>query len=124
VGLIHGPRSPHRSRGHRVDLKHPDLAKKLVVTSNADMVDPKQADGPLDENGHGTHVAGIAGAITNNGIGVAGTAPNARILPVRVLDAEGSGTADQVAAGIRFAADQGPTSSTFSRLPPRSGGGR
>ena len=90
-----------------VDLEHPDLAKKLVVRSNADMVDPKKADGPLDENGHGTHVAGIAGAITNNGVGVAGTAPNAKILPVRVLDAEGSGTTDQVAAGIRFAADQG-----------------
>jgi subtilisin family serine protease len=90
-----------------VDLKHPDLARKLVVRPDADMVDPKGADGALDENGHGTHVAGIAGAITNNGVGVAGTAPGAKILPVRVLDAEGSGATDQVADGIRYAADHG-----------------
>jgi subtilisin family serine protease len=90
-----------------VDLAHPDLSSKLVtghdfVASNNDC--PR---GPQDENGHGTHVAGIAAAITNNGIGVAGVAPDARIMPVRVLDSEGSGSSEDVAAGIRWAADHG-----------------
>src|SRR5215210_367220 len=83
-----------------VDLQHPDLSSKLVaghdfVASNGDC-----PPGPQDENGHGTHVAGIAGAVTNNGIGVAGVAPDAQIMPVRVLDAEGSGSNEDVAAGI------------------------
>lgn len=102
-----------------VDFNHPDLASKLIYYPEADFVAPNGActgkkgqrtctqDGAQDENGHGTHVAGIAAAITNNGVGVAGVAPEAKILPVRVLDAEGSGTTDQVAAGIRFAADKG-----------------
>jgi subtilisin family serine protease len=90
-----------------VDLNHPDLKSKLV--SGADLVAAGGdcPPGPQDENGHGTHVAGIAGAATNNGIGVAGTAPDAKIMPVRVLDADGSGTTDDVAAGIRYAADHG-----------------
>jgi subtilisin family serine protease len=102
-----------------VDLGHPDLATKIVAYPDADLVEPNGTctgsrrnrmcvqDGAQDANGHGTHVAGIAAAVTNNGIGVAGTAPGARILPVRVLDANGEGTADQVGAGIRYAADKG-----------------
>jgi subtilisin family serine protease len=88
-----------------VDLRHPDLAAKLVVHKDADFVEPGKA--PHDREGHGTHVAGIAGAITNNGIGVAGTAPDAKLLPVRVLDAAGEGTTDWLARGIRYAADKG-----------------
>jgi subtilisin family serine protease len=90
-----------------VDLAHPDLSSKLVAGHDfvADSADCPP--GPQDENGHGTHVAGIAAAVTDNGIGVAGVAPDAQIMPVRVLDAEGSGSNDDVAAGIRWAADQG-----------------
>jgi serine protease len=90
-----------------VDLNHPDLQGKLV--SGADLVAGQQdcPPGPQDENGHGTHVAGIAAAVTNNGIGVAGTAPDAKIMPVRVLDADGSGTTEDVAKGIVYAADHG-----------------
>jgi subtilisin family serine protease len=90
-----------------VDLGHPDLSSKLVA--GHDFV-AGQADcpaGPQDENGHGTHVAGIAAAVTNNGIGVAGVAPDAQIMPVRVLDDEGSGSLEDVAAGITWAADHG-----------------
>ncbi|HKP20765.1 MAG TPA: S8 family peptidase [Thermoleophilaceae bacterium] len=92
-----------------VDLGHPDLSSKILP--GTDFV-PEQGEadcpaGAQDENGHGTHVAGIAAAVTNNGIGVAGVAPDAQILPVRVLDAEGSGGSDDIAAGIRWATDNG-----------------
>jgi subtilisin family serine protease len=88
-----------------VDLGHPDLRKQLV--KGTDIVDGDTAcpQGPQDQYGHGTHVAGIAAAVTNNGIGVAGTAPDAKIMPVRVLDASGSGSTANIAAGIRWAAD-------------------
>ena len=61
----------------------------------------------VDKNGHGTHLAGIIGAGVDNSIGIAGVAPNARILPVKVLDETGSGTYAQVAEGITYAADMG-----------------
>lgn len=61
-----------------------------------------------DPNGHGTHVAGVA-AGADNGCGAIGVAPDATILPVRVLDDEGAGTVDVVAEGIRKAADRGAT---------------
>lgn len=61
-----------------------------------------------DPNGHGTHVAGVA-AGADNGCGAIGVAPDATILPVRVLDEDGAGTVDVVAEGIRKAADRGAT---------------
>jgi subtilisin family serine protease len=90
-----------------VDMTHPDLAANRIdgadVTPDADQGCP----GPQDENGHGTHVAGIAAAVTGNGIGVAGTAPEARIMPVRILDADGSADDATVVKGIEWAADHG-----------------
>ncbi len=62
---------------------------------------------PLDENGHGTHVAGTIGEKSGNGIGLTGLAYGARLMPVRVLDRNGRGEADDIAAGIRFAARHG-----------------
>jgi serine protease len=89
-----------------VDLNHPDLRDKLLPGRDF-VTDETCTPGAQDPNGHGTHVAGIAAATTNNGIGVAGTAPAAKILPVRVLDSSGSGTGDDISAGIKWAADQG-----------------
>jgi subtilisin family serine protease len=87
------------------DLTHPDLKANLIdgvdIVAGSNDCPP----GPQDENGHGTHVAGIAAAATNNGIGGAGTAPDARIMPVRVLDAEGSADDATVIKGIEWAAD-------------------
>lgn len=86
-----------------VDLRHEDLAGRLLP--GRDFVDD---DGdPQDEHGHGTHVAGVAAATAGNGRGVAGVAPGARILPVRVLDEDGAGSSRDVARGIRWAVDRG-----------------
>jgi len=63
--------------------------------------------GAADDNGHGTHVAGTIAQSTNNGVGVAGIAPEATILPIKVLSASGMGTNGWVAAGIDAAVDQG-----------------
>jgi serine protease len=58
---------------------------------------------PLDENGHGTHVAGTIAEKTDNGIGLTGLAYRAKLMPVRVLDRDGRGNAMEIAKGIRFA---------------------
>ncbi len=62
---------------------------------------------PNDDNQHGTHVAGTVAQSTNNGRGVAGIAFKASIMPVKVLDSSGFGTFDDVADGIRWAANNG-----------------
>jgi serine protease len=61
----------------------------------------------VDDQGHGTHVAGTIAQTTNNGVGVAGMAHCARLMPVKVLNKMGWGTLADVAEGIRFAADNG-----------------
>jgi hypothetical protein len=61
----------------------------------------------IDASGHGSHVAGIIAAAANNGIGGSGVAPNAKILPIKVLDQAGQGDARDVATGVRYAADSG-----------------
>lgn len=79
-----------------VDAVHPDLAGRVV--DGPDLVD---GDGvPADEHGHGTHIAGIIAAATGNDVGGAGIAPQARILAIRVLDADNHGTPEGVTAGI------------------------
>lgn len=62
---------------------------------------------PDDEDGHGSHVSGIIGAVSNNDIGIAGVAWNASLLPVKVFDKSGYATAGKVAAGIRYAVNRG-----------------
>jgi serine protease len=61
----------------------------------------------VDRNGHGTFVAGVVGESTNNHLGLTGLAYGATIMPVRVLDASGSGDSVTIARGIRYAATHG-----------------
>jgi subtilisin family serine protease len=99
-----------------VDLAHPDLQGQLVPGAtftgcgkgggpcgNGDYRGP---DGENNEDEHGTHVAGIVAAATDNGVGVAGVAPDASIMPVKVLE-EGTGSYGEIAEGVRWAVDHG-----------------
>jgi type VII secretion-associated serine protease mycosin len=87
-----------------VDAGHPDLAGQVLP--GIDLVAGTTGTS-TDPNGHGTHVAGTVAALTGNNVGVSGFAPHARILPVRVLGASGSGSSSAVATGVTWAADQG-----------------
>lgn len=82
----------------------PDLAETCFV-SGYDFVENDSH--PNDDNGHGTHVAGTVAQSTNNGLGVAGVAFESCLMPIKVLNRNGSGTYADVAEGIRFAADKG-----------------
>ncbi|HET9197773.1 MAG TPA: S8 family serine peptidase [Solirubrobacterales bacterium] len=89
----------YRSQGSRF-RRSPDFGPGQFV-SGYDFVDGDRV--PLDESGHGTHVAGTIGEKTDNGVGLAGLAYGAKLMPVRVLDREGLGNALAIAKGIRFA---------------------
>ncbi len=82
-----------------IDYSHPDLAAKII--GGWDFVNNDSV--AEDENGHGTAVAGIAAAITNNAEGISGVSWGARILPVKVTGADGLGTYEATAAGIVYA---------------------
>ncbi len=88
-----------------VDLNHPEFAGRIDTVNDYDFANNDVV--AMDDFGHGTHVAGIAAAATNNGQGVAGVAGGCEILPVKVLDSKGSGTDSNVALGIKWAADRG-----------------
>ena len=86
-----------------VFARHEDLRGRLLRGHDFVQKDRR----PQDGNGHGTHVSGIVVATANNGRGGEGAAPGARVLPVRVLGNDGSGSANVVAKGIDYAVDQG-----------------
>jgi subtilisin family serine protease len=87
-----------------VDLTHPDLKNKLK-NSGRDVVN-NDFDA-TDDNGHGTAVAGIAGAETNNNEGIAGVAWKCKILPVKVAAKDGTFDMAKISEGIKWAADNG-----------------
>jgi subtilisin family serine protease len=123
-----------------VDITHPDLLANLwsnpgEVPGNgldddgngmADDVrgrDFVHNDGdPSDHENHGTHVSGIAAAVANNSLGVAGVAPGAQIMGVRVLDGNGSGSTSDIANGIAYAANEGAGVINLSLGGPAGGG--
>lgn len=87
-----------------VDTDHPDLVDRLVLEDAWDFVNEDPS--PEDDHGHGTHCAGIAAAASDNGEGIAGVV-GAQVLPVKVLDRDGSGYWSDVAAGIDWAVAHG-----------------
>jgi len=86
-----------------ISLGHPDLASNLI--QGWDFINDDSV--PDDDQGHGTHVAGIIAAVGNNGVGVSGMAWQARVMPVKILDEYGMGDTLTAASGIYWAVDNG-----------------
>ncbi|MDQ0205647.1 S8 family peptidase [Alkalicoccobacillus murimartini] len=86
-----------------IDPSHLELSDKIEEGFNA--ID--DSDDIKDEHGHGTHVSGIAAAITDNQDGIAGVSWNSRLLPIKVLDENGEGSSYAVAKGLYWAVDNG-----------------
>lgn len=108
-----------------IDFHHPDLAPASIWRNPDEVVNGRDDDGngyvddvmgwnfvdgnpnPWDLAGHGTHVAGVIAAATGNGEGIAGIAPSARIMPLKVLNFLGRGRSSGIAAAIAYAATEG-----------------
>ena len=89
-----------------VESSHPDLAGKVVASATC-LGGPCHDGTGEDDNSHGTEVAGIAAAVTGNGKGIAGVAPDAKLLVAKSLDSTGAGRVDDINAGIRWVVDHG-----------------
>lgn len=87
-----------------IDMTHPDLAANIDARGARNFVEPGQP--PDDDFGHGTHVAGIVAAVGDNAQGACGVAYRARILPIRVLGVDGTGTTWNTVTAIDYALEQ------------------
>ena len=111
-----------------IDYTHPDLAENIWINEaelngvegfdddeNGYIDDIRGWDfingdnAPLDDNMHGTHVAGIAGAVGGNGIGIAGAVWNVKLMPIKVFQSNGVGNASTIAEGVTYASENGAT---------------
>lgn len=109
-----------------IDYTHPDLEPNIWINeAELNGVEGFDDDGngyiddikgwdfihntntPLDDNMHGTHVAGIAGAVGGNGVGITGAAWNVKLMPVKVFQASGIGDAATIAEGVTYASENG-----------------
>ncbi len=108
-----------------VDISHPDLTSNIWSNSREIPGNGLDDDGngyindvngwdfvnndssPVDDNGHGTHVAGIAGAVGNNGLGISGVMWNTRLLPLKVIGASGYGYESDAIEAVLYAQQAG-----------------
>jgi subtilisin family serine protease len=88
-----------------IDYTHPDLAANMWPTYGYNFV--ANTNNPMDDNGHGTLVAGIIGAVGNNGVGIAGIDWNVQLMAVKVLDSTGSGLTSTAIQGLNYAVANG-----------------
>ena len=116
-----------------VDYTHPDLEDNIWInTAELNGVEGYDDDGngyvddirgwdfinldnaPLDDNMHGTHVAGIIGAVGNNGIGISGAVWNVKLMPIKVFQSNGTGNSATIASGVEYATNNGATIQNMS----------
>lgn len=108
-----------------IDYNHPDLKANMWVNTREIAGNGKDDDGngfkddvygydfanndanPMDDNGHGTHVAGTIGAVGNNGLGVSGVAWKTRVMSLKFLDADGSGYMGDAIRALNYAVANG-----------------
>jgi subtilisin family serine protease len=93
-----------------VDLAHEDLAGQIAASTScvgAAGQPARCAGSGQDDNGHGTHVAGIVAAVGGNGVGVTGIAPDAELVAAKVVSGPGVATVADVVAGIKWVVDHG-----------------
>ncbi len=108
-----------------IDYTHPDLAVSQLWRNPGERANGQDDDGngliddligwnfvdpfqpPWDDHGHGTHVAGVIAANANNARGIAGIAPNARLMVLKALDGSGHGSGSDIARAIGYAVSQG-----------------
>ncbi len=110
-----------------IDPTHPDLSANLWINEDEipnngidddingyvddtwgwNFVSDDGDNSPVDDHGHGTHVAGTIAAVGNNGIGIIGVAPEAKIMPIKVLNNEGKGHVSTIVDGIEYAVNNG-----------------
>jgi subtilisin family serine protease len=92
-----------------IDFDHPDLANtdgmEKIASNGYDFVN--EDNDPTDDNGHGTFVSGLAAAKSNNDEGIAGVNWNAKILPIKAVEADGTGYVSWLTEAVRYAADNG-----------------
>ena len=108
-----------------IDYNHADLVNNIWINTNENPTNDSDDDGngkkddligwdfanndndPTDDNGHGTHVAGIIGATGNNGLGIAGVMWSVRLMPVKILNSDGQGWNSDEIEGINYAIKMG-----------------
>lgn len=90
-----------------IDMNNPDVSNNIVLGPNY----INGSNSPIDDYGHGTHVSGIIGAASNNGVGITGADWNASLLEIKSMGldskGQGTGTLSQIAQGIQYAIDHG-----------------